>query len=298
MMTNRLELLQSFIVVAQKLSFVEAANVLQIDPSALSRRIKQLEKHLNVRLFNRSTRRVALTEAGALYLEQCQNILDHLDEADAMISALSAEPRGLLRVTLPVTFGQRHISPALPEFLALHPLIDLDLYFTDQFIDVLKENIDVAIRIGQLKNSQLIVRQLALNYRVLCASPDYLSRYGCPKKPEELKKHRCLSFSPAVRDIWHFSRSNRQITIPVHNRICADNAEALYQAALGGCGIAMLAMFIVKDDVQTGRLQIVLPDWKLPMTDICAVLAAERYIPSKTQVFVDFLANKLKNIND
>jgi DNA-binding transcriptional LysR family regulator len=130
-MDDRFELIRSFVVVAQKLSFVEASDGLQIDPSALSRRIRRLEKRLGVRLFNRNTRRVALTEAGILYLSHCQEVLAKLDEADAIVSRLSAEPRGLLRVTLPVSFGQRHIAPALPEFLIRYPQIDLDLSFSD-----------------------------------------------------------------------------------------------------------------------------------------------------------------------
>ncbi|MGH8000482.1 MAG: LysR family transcriptional regulator [Brasilonema sp.] len=297
MMEDRFESLRSFVAVAQRLSFVEAADALQIDPSALSRRIKRLEEQLGVRLFNRNTRRVALTEAGILYLEQCQDIIARLDEADAAISNLSTEPRGLLRVTLPVTFGQRHIATALPEFLARYPQINLDLSFTDRFVDIIKENFDIAIRISQLKDSQLIVRRLAPNRRVLCASPEYLNRHGRPKKPEDLKKHSCLHFSPATTgDIWYLSRGEKQITFGINSRIRADNAEVLYQAVLGGCGIALLATFIVGEDLKCGRLQMVLPEWTIPETDISAILAAGRYISFKTQVFVDFFANRFRGV--
>lgn len=297
MIEDRFESLRSFVTVAQRLSFVEAADALQIDPSALSRRIKRLEEKLGVRLFNRNTRRVALTEAGTLYLKQCQDILARLDEADATISNLSTEPRGLLSVSLPVTFGQRHIAPALPEFFARYPHINLDLSFTDRFVDVFEENIDIAIRIGNLKDSQLIVRRLAPNHRVLCASSEYLNRYGHPKKPEDLKNYSCLHFSMAATgNTWHLSRKEKQVVVPIKSRIRADNAEALYQAVLGGCGITILATFIVGEDLKCGRLQTVLPEWTIPETNIFAVLAAGRYIPSKTQVFVDFFANRFRGV--
>ncbi|MEH1840655.1 MAG: LysR substrate-binding domain-containing protein [Nostoc sp.] len=298
-MDDQFELIRSFIVVAQKLSFVEAADGLQIDPSALSRRIRRLEKRLGVRLFNRNTRRVALTEAGVLYLSHCQEVLAKLDQADAIVSHLSTEPRGLLRVTLPVVFGQRHIAPALSEFLNRYPQIDLDLSFTDRFVDVLEESIDVAIRVGQLQDSRLIVRKLASNRRVLCSSPFYLQKYGSPQTPKELEQHSCLNFSRlATGNIWHFSHQSQRIAIPIKGRLRADNAEALYQAVLGGCGIALLATYLVGDALKTGQLSTVLDDWKVPTTDVFAVLGVGQYTPSKTQVFVDFLVERFRDPPD
>jgi DNA-binding transcriptional LysR family regulator len=290
MIEDRFESIRSFIIVAQKLSFVEAADTLRIAPSSLSRRIRRLEKTLNVRLFNRNTRRVALTEAGAIYLDRCLDILTRLDEADAAISNLCAEPRGILHVTLPVIFGQKHIAPVLPKFLALYPQIGLNLLFTDQFVDVLEENIDVAIRIGKFKDSQLVARKLAPNRRVLCASPDYLNRYGHPKKPKDLEKHNCLIFSLLTKsDTWQLSRREKQVIVPVKGSIRSNNAEALYQATLSGCGIALLATFIIDEDLKCGRLVTVLDEWIIPETDIFAVFGPRQYVPSKIQVFVDFL---------
>jgi DNA-binding transcriptional LysR family regulator len=297
MIEDRFESIRSFVAVAQKLSFVEAADTLRIDSSTLSRRIRRLEKTLGVRLFNRNTRHVVLTEAGTIYLERCLDILARLDEADATISSLSCDPRGFLRITLPVAFGQRHIAPALPEFLALYPRINLDLLFTDRFIDVLEENVDVAIRIGKLRDSQLIARKLAPNHRVLCASFDYLNRYGRPEKPEDLEKHNCLIFSLlAMGDTWRLFRGEEQAIVSVKGRIRSDNAEALYQAALSGCGIALLATFIVGEDLRSGRLLTVLDEWSVPETDIFALFGPGRYIPSKIQVFVDFLVERFRGV--
>jgi DNA-binding transcriptional LysR family regulator len=294
-MEDRFESIRSFIFVAQQLSFVEAALALRIDPSTLSRRIRRLEETLGVRLFTRNTRRVVLTEAGAIYLERCLDILARLDEADATISSLSAKPCGVLRVTLPVTFGQRHIAPALPEFLALYPRIDLDISFTDRFVDVLEESIDVAIRIGKLKDSQLIARRLAPNRRVLCASPNYLKRYGRPHKPQDLKEHNCLIFSMlATGDTWHLTSGEKHVVVPLNGKIRSNNAEALYQAVLSGCGIALLATFIVGEDLRCGRLETILDEWTTPETDIFAIFGPGRYIPSKIQVFVDFLAKRFR----
>ena len=298
-MDDRFELIQSFVAVAQKLSFVEAADSLQVDPSALSRRIRRLEKRLGVRLFNRNTRQVALTEAGIVYLSHCQEVLAKLDQADAIVSHLNTEPRGLLRVTLPVIFGQRQIAPLLPEFLARYPQIDLDLSFTDRFVDILEESLDVAIRIGQVQDSQLVVRRLAPNRRVLCASPAYLQKYGSPQSPKELAQHSCLNFSRlATGDIWHLSRQNQRISIPVKGRLRVDDGEALYQAVLGGCGIGLIATFIVGDALKTGQLVTVLDDWKFPTTDIFAVLGSGRYTPAKNQVFLDFLVERFRDPPD
>ena len=298
-MDDRFELIQSFVGVAQKLSFVEAADSLQVDPSALSRRIRRLEKQLGVRLFNRNTRRVTLTEIGVLYLSHCQEVLAKLDEADAIVSRLSAEPRGLLRVTLPVAFGQQQIAPILPEFLNRYPQINLDLLFTDRFVDVLEESIDVAIRIGQSQDSQLVVRRLTSNRRVLCAALAYLQKYGSPQTPKELEQHSCLNFSRfTTGDVWHLSRQNQRVTVPIKGRLRADNGEALYQAALGGCGIALLATYTAGDALRTGRLQTVLDDWEVPSTDIFAVLGVGQYIPAKTQVFVDFLVERFRDPPD
>ena len=298
-MDNRFELIESFVVVAQKLSFVEAADSLQIDPSALSRRIQSLEKRLGVRLFNRSTRRVALTEAGILYLSHCQEVLAKLDHADAIVSHLSTEPRGLLRVTLPVSFGQRQVAPALPEFLDRYPQIEIDLSFTNQYVDILEESIDVAIRIGQGQDSQLVVRRLATSRRVLCASPLYLQKHGSPQTPKELAQHNCLNFSRlATGDIWHFSCQNQRVAVPVKGKLRANSGEALYQVVLGGCGIALLETFMAGDALRTGQLETVLDDWKAPSTDIFAVLRVGRYAPSKTQVFVDFLVERFRDPPD
>ena len=297
MIEDRFESIRSFVVVAQKLSFVEAADTLRIDPSSLSRRIRRLEKTLGTRLFNRNTRHVVLTEAGAIYLERCLDILVRLDEADATISSLSTDPRGLLSLTLPVTFGQRHIAPILPEFLALYPRINLDLFFTDRFVDLLKENVDVAIRIGKLRDSQLIARKLVPNRRVLCASLDYLNSYGYPDKPEDLEQHNCLIFSSlATSDTWHLSNGEKQVIVPVKGRIRSDNAEVLYQAALAGYGIGLLATFIVGEALRCGRLLTVLDEWTTPETHIFAVFGPGRYIPSKIQVFVDFLVERFHGV--
>jgi DNA-binding transcriptional LysR family regulator len=199
----------------------------------------------------------------------------------------------LLRVSLPVIFGQRQIVPALPEFLNCYPQISLDLSFTDRFVDILEESIDVAIRIGQLQDSQLVARRLAPNHRVLCASPAYLQKYGSPQTPKELEQHNCLNFSRlATGDVWHLSRQNQQIAVSVKGKLRADNGEALYQAVLGDCGIALLATFIAGDALRTGRLETVLDDWKVPTTDIFAVSGVGQYVPSKTQVFVDFLVER------
>lgn len=290
MSETRFESINSFVAVAQKLSFVEAAEVISIDPSTLSRRIRHLERSLGVQLFNRSTRHVTLTEAGIIYLKHSLDILEKLDEADAKISNMCRNPHGLLNITLPVAFGQKYINPLLPKFLSLYPHIKLNVIYSDQFVNLFEEKIDIAIRIGHMKDSQLSVRKIISNHRVLCASSDYLSHHGRPEKPEDLKKHNCLVFSSlATGNKWHLLRGEKHVVVPVEGNIKSDQADLLYRAALNNCGIALLSTFIVGADLESGRLETVLDEWNIPETNVFAVFRKGQHLPSKIEVFVNFL---------
>jgi DNA-binding transcriptional LysR family regulator len=194
--TDRLGGMRAFVAVATRHSFVAAADELGLSASALSRRIAQLERALGCRLLQRTTRRVALTEAGALYLERCLDVLARADEADAAVSAFSAQPRGLLRVSLPNLYGQLRVAPLLPEFMRRHPLLRLEVTMEDRYIDLVEQRIDVGVRIGDLRSGDYVARRLALNRRRLCASPEYLRRKGTPLKPADLRGHACLQ-------LWH-----------------------------------------------------------------------------------------------
>lgn len=291
---DRFGAMRAFAAVGQRLSFTSAADELGISPSALSRRVAQLEDLLGCRLLQRTTRTVTLTEAGALYLERCIDILARAEEADAAVSEHSRAPQGVLRVTLPNLYGQLRIAPLLPDFMRRYPKLRLELTFEDRYVDLVERRADVGVRIGNLETGDYVARKLATNTRFLCASPDYLHRFGCPATIADLSHHACLHFSPLVEDSrWRLSRGGRRVEVPITPALRADNAEALRQAALGGQGIALLAGFLIDGDIAAGRLVQVLSEWTVAESWIFAVYPHARFLPMKTRVFVDFLAETI-----
>ncbi|WP_437878431.1 LysR family transcriptional regulator [Sorangium sp. So ce513] len=290
---DRLEDMLCFTAVARALSFAVAAQELGISASALSRRVARLEAALGTALLRRTTRRVSLTEAGALYLERCTDVLTRVEDADALVSGLAAEPRGRLRVAVPNLFGQSQVAPLLPDFLRRYPRIGLECSFTDRYVDLVQEGFDVAIRIGALTDSSLVVRRLATNRRILCAAPSYLRGRKHVTKPEDLAQHACLYFSfSAEGEQWTLQRGEEQVQARGRPALVADNAEALRLAAVGGSGVAVLATFLIAEDLRAGRLVRLLDDWSVPDTGIFAVHPPGRLVPSKVKAFVSFLAER------
>lgn len=292
---DRFSAMRAFATVGRRLSFVKAAAELDISASALSRRVAQLEEALGCRLLHRTTRKVTLTEAGEVYLERCLDVLALAEEADAAVSAHAVEPRGVLRVALPNLYGQKVVAPLLPRFMARHPGLKLQLMFGDRFVDLVERRVDVGIRIGTLTGGDYVVRRLAENRRNLCAAPAYLERRGAPASIDDLAAHACLHFSPLADGAsWRLTRDGRTIDVAIEPAMQADNAEALRLAALGGCGIALLADFVVGEDMGAGRLVRVLPDWRVADSAVYAVYPTARHVPAKTRAFVDFIAAELK----
>ncbi|MCP3141241.1 LysR family transcriptional regulator [Pyxidicoccus xibeiensis] len=290
---DRLEDMLSFTAVARALSFADAARELGISASALSRRISRLEGALGTALLRRTTRHVSLTEAGTLYLERCTDVLTRVEDAEALVSGLAGEPRGRLRVAVPNLFGQLQVAPLLPDFMRRYPRIDLEFSFMDRYVDLVQEGFDVAIRIGTLADSSLVVRRLATNHRILCAAPGYLKGRRPLTRPEDLAQHACLYFSLlAEGQTWNLQRGNERVAARGRPVLVADNAEALRQAALGGCGVTVLATFLVAEDLRAGRLVKVLDGWSVADTGIFAVHPPGRLVPSKVRAFVSFLAER------
>ena len=292
---DRFIAMRAFASVGQKLSFVEAAEELKISPSALSRRVTQLERALGCRLLQRTTRRVTLTEAGELYLERCLDILARADEADAMVSLHVGEPQGVLRIALPNLFGQKVVAPTLPLFMERYPLLRLELSFDDRFVDLVEKRADVGVRIGDLVVGDYIARKLAPNPRYLCASPAYVEKHGMPPSIERLSDHACLQFSPlALGSSWQLTNQDRTVVLPIDPVLRADNAEALRQAALGGRGVALLADFVIREDLEAGRLLEVLPEWRVADSWVYAVYPNATHLPMKVRVFIDHLVSHLQ----
>lgn len=291
-----LELLAAFVAVAENGSFAEAAKKLGRDASIVSRRVSQLEQHLGVRLLSRTTRRVALTEVGALYYRRVQASLDELAIASREASDLAASPQGLLRISVPVTFGRQWIAPLLPAFLARHPQIRIDARFSDRLVDVVSEGFDVAIRVGVLRDSSFTSRKIASYRTLLVAAPAYLSRHGKPKTPADLAKHACLGFSGhADWPDWLMMKNGRRKTIRPAGPLIADNSEVVLMAAIEGAGITFTPDWLAGPALRERKLVEVLPGWGGKAEGgVYAILPPGRLIPTKTRLFVDDIAKSIK----
>ena len=273
-----------------------AARSLDLSVAVASQRLKRLERSLGVRLLHRTTRQLRPTPEGIALAEQGRPLVEDLEALTGNLRKNAKDVAGTLRVTLPASFGRQYISPLLPAFLERHPRLRLHVDLADQMRDLVSEGFDLAIRIGALKNSELVATRLAANRRILCASPEYLRRHGTPKKPEDLTKHECLLMA-AHRDgadVWHLRGSGGQdVAVRVHSRLKSNLGEVIRDAALGGLGIALHSTWHVCEDLRAGRLKQVLPEYRLPDSGIYAVMPQRRLVLPRVRAFVDFLTQQL-----
>lgn len=274
--------------------FSAAARALGMSKSAVSKQVSALEDRLGARLLNRTTRRMSLTEAGAARIDNCRRVLAEAEAAESAVGALQSEPAGVLRVNAPVTFGAVHLAPALPDFLARHPAVTIDLTLNDRMVDLVDEGYDLAIRITRLADSSLIARKLAPGRRVMVAAPAYLERCGVPATLVDLKEHDCLSYTYVAADEeWRFRGPKGEEAVRVGSRLRANSGEVLRAAAMAGAGIAALPTFICGADLAAGRLVRVLPEYDNTNFAIYAVWPAGRHPSPKLRAFIDFLAERL-----
>ncbi|MBI4968374.1 MAG: LysR family transcriptional regulator [Rhodospirillales bacterium] len=280
-----------FARVVEEKGFSAAASALGLSKSAISKQLAKLEDRLGVRLLNRTTRRLSLTDAGAAYYERAARILAEAAEADRAMSALVEAPRGLLRVNAPMSFGVRHLGPALPDFLAQHPEVSIDLALNDRVVDLVDEGFDLAIRITKMPDSSLVARKLADSRRLLCGAPDYFRKRGKPSRPAQLKDHNCLIYSyTAPAEDWRFTGPEGVETVRVAGSLRANNGDILREAMLAGLGIAPMPSFLVGDDLRAGRLELALPGYEVSGSGIYAVYPHGRHLLAKVRVFIDYLA--------
>lgn len=292
-----LHALRLFVATADTGSFSAAGRRHGVAPSSVSRQVASLEDGLGAQLLVRTTRHVSLTEAGRLYSQRIVSVLADLDEATAAVTDLEEAPRGVLRVNGPPAFAVRHIVPALPAFLGRYPEVQVDLTLTDNFVDLLEVGADVAVRVGELEDSSLIARQLAPNHRILCASPAYVAAAGAPGDPMGLRNHNCLVYTRHHGDVhWHLGGPEGACEVRVGGNFRTNNTEAVRAATLGGLGIALLPAWLVGDEVQSGRLVRILPDYRAAPgaldTAIHALYPANRHLSPKVRAFVDFLVTR------
>jgi len=285
-----------FIKVLDLGSISAAARSLDISVAVASQRLKRLERELGVRLLHRTTRHLHATPEGALLAEQGRTLIDDLDALTSGLRSASLGISGTLRVTMSATFGRLYVSPLLPLFLERHPEVKLSVHLTDQLVDLVSSGLDLAIRIGRLSDSSLVARRIASNHRVLCASPGYLRKHGMPGKPDDLARHDCLVQvgNQGRHDVWEMSdRSGETYRVRVDGRIESNFGDQLRDAALAGIGIAQHSIWHIHDDLRSGRLQVVLPDYALPDSGIHAVTPQRRLVPHRVHAFVDFLSERL-----
>lgn len=288
-----LEDMMAFVHVAEAESFSGAARRLGFAKSIVSRRIGALESRLGASLFHRTTRRLSLTEIGHAYYERARRILSDIAEADEIASQLHTELRGMLRVAAPMSFGVRHLSSAVTDFLTSHPGVEIELDLNDRRVDLVSEGYDLAVRIGKLPDSSLIARTLAPCRHVVCASPAYLQNRGIPQTPDDLigEAHDCLVYSNrTVNEQWRFMSNGEWRAIPVRTkRLGVNSGEVLRQAAIAGLGLVALPSFIVGDDLREGGLCSVLGGYPLEHPSIHAIWSSNGQLSAKVRAFVDFL---------
>lgn len=300
---DMLAAMQLFTKVVEKGSFSAAGQAFGLIPSSASRQISALEAALGTTLFSRTTRRLNLTEAGALYYQKAMRILSDIEEAHNSIAEFGNEPRGLLRINTAVVFGHQYIAPIVADFLAAYPHIRIDLITTDQVIDLIESGTDLAIRFGHLEDSSLKARKLAPHRMVICASPDYFARAGRPSQPEELSRHNCLTYKRSLGPVaWRIQSPEQTSEVSVSGNFQSNNIEAILAAARKGLGMARLPAWMISEDLRHGTLerafprQQVLPDHDDPA--IYAVYPASRYPSLKVRAFLDFLASQTRDFSN
>jgi LysR family transcriptional regulator, transcriptional activator for dmlA len=272
-------------------SLSSLARDLGVTPPAISARLAQLEKRLGVRLLNRTTRRLAMTHEGELYLKTGSRLLEAFQELEHMVSSSRNVPHGLLKVNATFGFGRRHIAPALADFRRRYPAVEVQLDLTDRPMNLAESAVDVGIRFGELPDSRLVARKLATNRRLVCASPDYLEQYGVPRLPDDLRNHRCIVLreNDTAFGTWHFSKGKRHQLVKVHGSMSSNDGEATLQWALKGHGVLVRSEWDVRHHIDHGALTQLLTDWRLPPADIYAVYPERLNLSAKVRVFVDYL---------
>ncbi|WP_338759041.1 LysR family transcriptional regulator [Massilia sp. METH4] len=281
--------MRTFVRVVEEGSFAAAANTLGISAQLVGKQVQGLERHLDVRLLNRTTRRQSLTDFGKAFYERARIILSELEETERMAAEAHGKPSGRLRVNAPVTFGARLLAPALPDYLRAHPQVSVELTLTNQLVDIVDEGHDVVFRVGRLADSSLVSRTLGPYPLVLCAAPAYLAAHPPIRHPRDLQAHECLGFLHAqLRTHWTFNGPEGEETVPVSGRLMTNQSEPLLCAALAGLGIMLQSLELVRDALRDGRLVEVLPDYVPAASPLNLMFQRDRKLTPKVRSFVDF----------
>lgn len=291
---DRFQAMSVFAKVVEQGSFARAADRLDMSTSAVSRHVAELEAHLDVRLLNRTTRRLSLTESGQAFFERCVQLLADLDEAEEAVTAAAVVPRGTLKLTCSITFGIRHVAPAIAAFAERHPQLRFEIELSDRAVDIVDEGLDLAIRIGDIGSQALIARRIGTTQMVCYAAPVYLAAHGTPATPDDLAHHACLTYAySAAGNVWTFRDARGgEHTVRVGGNVHANNGQMLAALATAGMGIAYEPDFIIAPELRAGLVVPLLVGYTPPTSGIFAVYPSRRHLSAKVRAFVDFLVER------
>ncbi|AEK63912.1 LysR family transcriptional regulator [Collimonas fungivorans] len=294
---NLFEAMKVFVKVTETGSLSGAARVLNLSNPSVTRHIADLEQYLGARLLNRSTRRLSLTDTGSAYLERCKQVLADLEQATLAAGMHAANPSGVLRINAPVSFSVNHLGRLLPLYAQRYPNVKLDVTLSDRIVDLVEEGFDLAIRIGKLQNSSLVMRKLAKAHVLTCAAPAYLERHGMPQHPDDLARHTCLTYAYTLPDNeWRLQRDGKVHTVRVGGGLHCNNGDLLMAAALAGMGVIRQPTFIIGDAIRDGRLRPILTDYHGDALAVHAVYPSRQHLSAKVRTFVDFLAQQFGEV--
>ena len=292
---DRLEAMSLFVAAVEAGSLSAAARRFGVPLATVSRKVSDLERHLNTRLLNRSTRRLTPTDAGEAYLAACRRILDDVGEAERAAAGEYSAPTGELAITAPVVFGRLHVLPVVTGFLSAYPDVDIRLTLADRITQLVEDHFDLALRIGQLPDSSLVAIGVGSIRRVVCASPAYLAEHGTPTIPEDLGTHDCITFEGLSSAApWSFAKGKTDVTVQVRSRLQVNTAEAAIDAAIAGVGLTKVLSYQVDAAVRSGMLRIVLQEFEPEPWPVSLVHAGHGLLPVKLRAFLDFAAPRLK----
>jgi DNA-binding transcriptional LysR family regulator len=288
---DRLKQMEAFVNAVESGSLAKAARNIGITPAMLGRRVDALERRLGVKLLHRTTRHLAVTEEGAVFVEQCKRTLGEIDVAEDLMRAGRHTAVGHLRVTAPAGFGRRHVAPHAPAFLAQHPQVQISFDLSDRVVDLVREGFDLGVRIGSVLEPDLIAVRMARNRRVVCAAPRYLELHGVPRTLDDLARHQCLAITPmpGQPSAWTFLDKDRAVSVRVQGQLDCNDGELLHRWACEGLGLAWRSTWEIQAQLARGDLVTVLDDFALPDYDIRVVYPRQSHVPAKVRFFVDYL---------
>ncbi|MHB1122522.1 MAG: LysR family transcriptional regulator [Ramlibacter sp.] len=292
---DRFQEMSVFAAVVDAGSFVGASDALEMSKPAVSRHVAELEARLGVRLLHRTTRRLSLTEEGEVFYARCKELLGELEEAEAEITSRAGKAAGQLKVSAPVSFGLLHLAPLWPAFMARHPDVVLDVTLSDRMVDLVEEGFDLAVRVARLPSSSLVGRKLSSTRAVLCASPKYLKAHGTPQHPSELARHTVIAYSLlSTGDTWSFEGPDGAVSVKVQPRMRSNSGDTCRAAALGHQGIIIQPTFLIGDDLRSGALVELMPQYRAIELGIYALYPTRKHVLPKVRLLVDHLVAALK----